>query len=117
MGLQMHALAMAGFGCVREREGCAALGPAAQPPKKRRSAASWAVERAEVLGWRPDDSRRVKCTSRAGGGCSREMEEEGLRLGAADAKRMPKGKGGGWQPWDGRRLGLAEERAAARLRG
>jgi hypothetical protein len=59
MGPRMHALAMVGFGCVREREGCRALRPVARLPKKRRSAASWAVERADVQGWRPGGDRRV----------------------------------------------------------
>lgn len=89
----MHALAMAGFGCVREGglRGARADGAAAE---EATVSGFMAVERTEVLGWRPDGGRRVKCTRRAGGGCSRGMEE-GLRLGAADAKRVPKGKGGG----------------------
>lgn len=59
MGPRMHVLAMVGFGCVREREVCGALGPVARLPKKRRSTASWAVERADVQGWRPGGDRRV----------------------------------------------------------
>lgn len=89
MGPRMHALAMVDFGCMHEREGCGVLGPVARLPKKRRSAASWAVETAYVHGWRPDGDRRV-------GAAPRERRK---RLPGATAREVVSGglHRGGWQ--------------------